>query len=237
MPEYISSAIRDILVAGGGATVIVFGFLKWYGQRWFESQFSESLEQFKRQQSEILEQYKYQINATFNRITKIHEKEFEVLPKAWYLLQDAYGYFMGIANPGQQWPDLNRYTSDELDSFLAECELKEFQKDELRNHEDRLAYYQKAAYWFRLSTAQKHFREFRSYLRYNKIFMSRDLFDLFRQIEKSFIEVEVALEDPDDLDHPWRNKRDQFKKLSKDVSDLLDRVESVVQERLRFDQA
>jgi hypothetical protein len=237
LPDNIASIIRDILIAGGGATVLTIGFIKWFGQKWFEAQFNESLEEFKRKQSEILEQYKYQINATFNRISKIHEKEFEVLPKAWHLVQDAYGYFTSVASPFQQWPNLNQLTDDELSSFLEKCELKEFQKKELRNQDDKLAYYKAKIYWFRLATSQKQFNEFRSYLRHNKIFMSREMFDLFRQIEKTFIEVEVALEEPDDIDHPWRVNRDSHKKLSKDVSDLLDGVESVVQERLRFNQA
>lgn len=237
MTEQIALFIGQIILAGGGAVAITFGFIKWFGQKWFESQFAESLELFKREQSEILEQYRYQINARFNRISKIHEKEFEVLPLVWSLLQDAYGHFISITNPFQQWPDLNKYNPDELESFLEKCELLDFQKNELRNSKDKLKYYKDTAYWIRLNIASAKFQEYRNYLRYNKIFLSLDLFDLFHQIEKAMISAQVELEEPDNRENPWRGTLQANKSLSDTVIQLMEQVESAVQKRLHFDQA
>jgi hypothetical protein len=234
--EQIALVIGKIILYGCGAAAIAYGVLKWFGQKWFENCFAQSLEQFKRKQSELLEQYRYQINAKFNRITKIHEKEFEVLPKAWYLLQDSYMHFVSVALPLQQWPNLNTYTPEQLDSFLETCELQEFQKAELRKQEDKLSYYQGRAYWARLGTAQMKFQEFRTYLRYNKIFLSRDLFDLFHGIEVSMIEAQVQLEEPDKDEQPWSGMSKVFKKLSEDVNASMKGLESAVQKRLHFDQ-
>jgi hypothetical protein len=237
LSEEIISVIGKIVLYGGGIAGVSFGLIKWFGEKWFENKFSERLEEFRRQQSEILEQYRYQINANFSRITKIHDKEFEVLPKVWRLLQESYSHFMFLANPGQQWPDLNRYNQDELQSFLDKCELMDFQKKELLKQEDKLAYYENKAYWARLGRARTKFQEFREFLRNNKIFLRRDLFDLFRKIEISMIEVEVGLEMPSDIEYPWRGTSESFKKLNKDVNDLMAQVESSVQERLHFDRA
>lgn len=237
MIEKIASIIVEILLVGGGSIVILFGFIKWFGQKWFANQFDESLEEFKREQSEILEHYRYQINSQFNRIVKIHDKEFEVLPKAWHLLNDSYGHLMSIANLFQQWPDLNRYSPEQLDSFLEKCELQDFQKEELRLQNDKIEYYKTAAYWIRLNIARNKFNEFRSYLQYNKIFLSRDLFDLFHQIEVVMIEAEAELENPENEDNPWRGTSRAYKKLTENENELLGQIESSVQKRLHFDKA
>ena len=113
--------------------------------------------------------------------------------------------------------------------------MREFQKDELRQAQDKLGYYTKVAYWIRLSNAREKFSEFRTYLRYNKIFLSRDLFELFREIELAMIDTEVRLEDPED--EPWRKTSAIYQNLTKDVNQLLEKVENAVQERLHFDRA
>jgi len=233
--EQIREFIGQVVLVGGGATGIAYLFLKWFGQKWFENRFAESLEEFKRGQSELLEQFKFEVNSRFNRITKIHEKEFEVLPSAWYKLQDAYGALVGVASPGQDWPSLNDYSTDQLESFLEQCELLDFQKQELRAAVDKLAYYQEKSYWRRLNAARKLLQEFKRYLAYNRIFLSKDLFGLFRKIELAMIEVEVELENPEDK--PWVGTSKLFTKLTKDVNAIMEQVEEVVQKRLHFDQA
>lgn len=154
MVEEIVNIIGKVVVFGGGASAIAFAALKLFGQKWFEHQFSQQLESFKREQSELLEQYKFQINSRFNRITKIHEKEFEVLPEIWHKLQDAYAHFFSIGPPFQQWPALNKYSDEQLDLFLKNCELHEFQKSELKTIEDKESYYRENSYWIRLSKAR-----------------------------------------------------------------------------------
>ncbi|MFA4835768.1 MAG: hypothetical protein WC749_06860 [Dehalococcoidia bacterium] len=225
----------QIAIFGVGATVIAYGALKWFGQKWFEHQFAQRLESFKREQSELLESYRYQINARFNRITKIHEKEFEVLPEAWHKLQDSYAYLASVASPLQQWPDLNHYSTEQMESFLKQCELLDFQMEELRKTSDKLAYYREKAYWIRLAVAREKFQEFRNFLRYNKIFLSRDLFDLFTKIESAMIKAEVELEYPDDK--PWASGSKVFTTLTDTVNKLLEQLEDAVQKRLHFDKA
>jgi hypothetical protein len=227
--------IGQVLLAGGGATVVSLSLLKWFGDKWIIHQFSQRLESFKREQSEILEQYRYQINARFNRITKIHEKEFEVLPEIWCKLQDAYGHFQSLSSPLQSFPDLNRYSAEQLEAFLEKCELHDFQKEELRRSTDKVSYYRETVYWIRLSIARQVFQEFRKYLHYNKIFLSRDLFELFTKIELALIETEVELENSEP--QPWREGRAINKKLNEVVGGLLEQVENAVQRRLHFDQA
>lgn len=227
--------IGQVLLAGGGATLVTLSLLKWLSDKWIIHHFSQQIESFKREQSELLEQYRYKINSRFNRITKIHEKEFEVLPEIWCKLQDAYGHFQTLSSPLQSFPELNRYSAEQIEAFLEKCELYDFQKEELRHSADRVTYYQEKIYWIRLNIASRAFQEFRKYLRYNKIFLSRDLFDLFTKIESALIETEVELEYLETKS--WKKGHVINKKLKEVAGGLLEQVENAVQQRLHFDQA
>jgi len=66
-----------------------------------------------------MEQYRREINALFNRVTNIHEKEFEVLPAAWNKLQNAAGWFAKFTSPYQEYPDLNSMTENQIEEILV----------------------------------------------------------------------------------------------------------------------
>lgn len=228
--------IGQILLAGGGATALSLYFLKVFGDKWLIHQFSQQLESFKREQSELLEQYRYQINTRFNRITKIHEKEFEVLPEIWRNLIDTCNHFQDLTSPFQYFPnDLNHFSTEDLETFLEKCELNEFQKEKLRVAPDKFSYYQENVYWIKIGRATQALREFRNYLQYNKIFLSRDLFELFSEIEHVLIEADRDLRLSGTK--PWTGGSLINKKLNEETKKLLDQVEDVVQKRLHFDQA
>lgn len=227
--------LGNIVLVGVGAAVIAFAAIKWFGKKWFDHQFTKQIESFKREQSEILEHYRFQINSLFNRVTKIHEKEFDVLPKAWQMLQETYDHLIAISSPLQNWPDLNKYNPDQLEYFIKNCELLDFEKAELRNADDKLAYYQEKAYWNRLNVARKKFHDSRIFLRENKIFLSSDLFEHFSKIESLLVEVEVELEDPEK--DPWKSAHKTYKKLTDEVKEIFPQIEKAVQNRLHFEKA
>lgn len=234
MIDEILKYLLDITVYGSGISVIVYLMLKWFGQKWFENQFAQKLEEFRRKQSEILEQYRYQISTRYNRVTKIHEKEFEILPEAWHKLQDTYIRFVELAAPLQQWPDLNNYTTAQFEEFLDKCELLDFQKKEIKQVPDKLEYYRDKSYWIRLTEARKSLIELRKYLRYNKLFFGKNLFKLFSKIEIVMIEAETELEHIDKSTH-WKETYNVFKKLRTDTEELLTKIEDFVQGRLHFE--
>ncbi|QXD15830.1 hypothetical protein GQ464_002455 [Rhodocaloribacter litoris] len=105
--DTILQLLGQIVLVGGGATAIAYGLLKFIGQKWIDQKFAERLEEFKRKQTEILEEVRYDINARFSRVSKVHDKEFEVLSTAWRKLLDAYEFFAGITHPLQSYPDLD----------------------------------------------------------------------------------------------------------------------------------
>lgn len=179
--DYFLKIVGQIVLFGGGATAIAFGLLKFFGKKLLDYHFSEKLEEFKTEQSQKLQQFQYIIDSKFNRVSKVHDKEFKILPEAWVKLQEAHQQLVVIAHPFQSWPDLNRYSKNELENFLEGSELKDFQKTELRNASDKLEYYQEKVFWLRLHKARNKFNEFRKYLKFNKIFLRSDLYEIFQK--------------------------------------------------------
>ena len=85
-----------------------------------------------------------------------------------------------------------------------------------------------------MNAANQLFKEFRKYLHYNKIFLSRDLFELFSKIESALIETEVKLKVSGR--NPWEQGDGINAKLNEVGGGLLKQVEDAVQRRLHFDQ-
>lgn len=79
-----------------------------------------------------MEQLRHQINSVFSRISKVREKEFEILPEAWKLLHEAYGRVYSIAASLKRVLDVSAMTEGQIEQFLADSSLQDFEKDELR---------------------------------------------------------------------------------------------------------
>jgi hypothetical protein len=104
------------------ATIVAYGLYMLLGKRWLDAQFNKNLEKYKAIQEKEFEEYKAKISALFNRITKIHEKEFEMLPILWYKLQDALSYINTISSWYKEFvrlDRLDRLNDKELVEFLS----------------------------------------------------------------------------------------------------------------------
>ena len=99
MPKEIFEFIGKLVAYGGGIVVIAYGIFILLGKKWIESIFQKNLEIYKRTQNQELENFKYKINSLFSRVSKIHEKEFEVLPEIWSRLHDAKDIISALVSP------------------------------------------------------------------------------------------------------------------------------------------
>lgn len=225
MNETISSVLGQILAYGGGGAAAAYLIFKYLGEKWIENKFSERLQEVR-----------YKIDVLFNRVTKIHEKEFEVLPEAWIKLQDALGLISKITNLFQQYPDLHKLHEEELIEYLTKTKLTEFQKKKLLSESDKNKYYMDVIFWHDLHEAEQGLQEFHNYIIRNRIFLSPDLQDRFNKIDdimwKAFIERRMSEEAKD---HKMRHEA--YKKIRDDVAPIRDEIENIVQKRLRYQDA
>lgn len=109
----ISTIGISLLSSLGGAAGLTVLLIKKYGTSIIDNQFAKALEN-----------YKFKINSKFDRISKIHEKEFEILPAIWKSIIDANSSFATITKMLQTYPDLDRMTEEERKEYYIEIELK-----------------------------------------------------------------------------------------------------------------
>ena len=148
-----------------------------------DNKFAERLATFKHAQAKEIEEVRFRINSLFDRLTKLHQKEFEVLPEAWSRLCDAYWKLASLLAFFQSYPDLNAMSAAHLNEFLQSCELAEWQKKELMQAKDKTERYITYISWHRLASAEKASIECHTYLETNGIFLKQEMKDQFSRID------------------------------------------------------
>ncbi len=221
MSSDITRLLFEIVITSGLAVAI----FKLWGERWLHNRFDKNLED-----------HKAKINSMFSRISKIHEKEFEVLPTSWVKLQDALGVVSAITNPWKECPDLNRMNEEQLNGFLKKSRLRDDQKNAIIKEDDKTKYYRDAIFWHDVDAARKAVSDFHNYLHYNKIFLTSDIFELYRKIDdllyEAIVEQEVGTEAKDS-----KMKLKYYRNTKKEIEPLVKEIESLVQERLHYEKA
>jgi hypothetical protein len=236
MNEAFLQFIGEIVLYGVGAAGIAYGLFVFLGKKWIENRFATRLQEYKSAQDKELENIKYRINALFSRVTRIHDKEYEVLPTAWSKLHDAREYIGSLVSPLQQYPDFNRLNESEIRRILTEHRWDEHQIKELLNANDKIEHFKDKIFWQRLNEARSKFSDFHAYIIRNRIFLSQQLKERFNKADDllwdSLVMREVGEEAKD-----FKMIHDSYKKLRDNIELVISNIEKLVQERLRYNDA
>ena len=239
----MEDSLKSLLaLLGGGAVVLasLAGFAYWlfkqFSDKWLTAKFSERLEAYKHEQQKELEELRFKISGLLDRTTKLYQREFEVLPEAWAKLVIAHATVQGVVAALQQYPDLDQMNPKQLEEFIQNSQLRQWQKDELRSSQSKTKYYQGASNWVRMWDAQEVCREYFVYERKNGIFIRNEIKEAFNAISglmnDALFEYKFELQhgDTDNRNHleRWADRT----KFSKQSKQLLDDVEKIVQRRL-----
>jgi hypothetical protein len=234
----VQSVLRvaaELLAAGGGGAAVAWAIFAKFGDRWLEQRFAVRMEEFKHAKTTEIENLRHSIASLFSRISKVHEKEFEVLPTAWFKLHDAYGKTFRVISSLKQFPVLNDMSTAQLEEFVGSCRLPKFRKSELLQAANRDEYYQRWIFWSDFAAAQTAHTESRNYFVLNRIFMTNDLQHKFSEIDKLLMSVLIAAE----ITHQTPSAQ-LHQKLGEDftkIEPLLAPLEKAIQERLRYEEA
>ncbi|MGD0109242.1 MAG: hypothetical protein ABSC06_35180 [Rhodopila sp.] len=177
------AAIAALLVAAA------YGLFRLLGEKWLNSKFEERLAAYKHAQQRELEQLKFEINTLMDRTTKLHQREFDVLPEIWGKANDAFSAALSIGFGLQRYPDLNSMNGQQLDSFLEKSELEAWQKAEIRKAPDKTRYYIGAIAPIDLWNAEKARIEFSGYLSRNGIFIPEPIDKQFKAVDQLLFDV------------------------------------------------
>jgi hypothetical protein len=236
MTDAILMFIGKVVAYGGGGAAVAFGLFRFFGKKWIENKFAQNLEKYKNEQRKELEDFRLKINTLFNRITKIHEKEIEILPLCWSKLHDAKNLISYLVSPLQSYPDFSQLNENEIRVTLKDSPFDKFQIEELIQERDRNKYYQERIFWHRLHDAKKKFSDLHDYITKNRIFLSEDLKYLFTEASDllwdALISKEIGQEAKD-----YKMVHEAYKKLRDNIEEIMEKIEKQVQDRLHYDKA
>ena len=229
------TALGAILTAVGLSVGVAYVFFIWLGKSWIEQKFKQQIELMKHQQQKEVETLRQAINTQFSRISKVHTKEFEVLPETWKLMHEAYGAAIHLVRSLKSIPEFASMQVAEFSQFVSETTLSPAAKKKFLVAHDRPKFYLNEVYWSDLQKAEDTGRAFNNYIIVNSVFMTRDLQEKFKSLNKSMQEAIFNYRIGKELELP-DNLSDARKVLS-NLDDQLSKLQDAVQKRLRYEEA
>lgn len=229
--DQLLKAVGGIVLAGGGLSLIVYQAFKHLAAKWLDARFEERLQALRHQHGKETEELRFKISTMLDRATKLHQREFEVLPEAWGKLNDAFWNVRAFVHPMQSYPDIDRMSHAQQVEFIRACRLDDWQKTELFSTEKKNDLYQKHIFWHKLSDAQEKYREAYSYIIKNGIFVNDEIRARFSAIHD--LVWNALTEHQLNEEHKIRpRKRDEIGKLLSDGEGAMKDLERMVHQRL-----
>jgi hypothetical protein len=234
--DRIFEAVWAVLAVGGTAAALAYGLFVWLGRSWIEHKFSQQLQQFRHEQAAELERLRHEISRTYSRITKIHEREFAALPRAWELLVVAHGRAMHLAFPLKEIPDFRRLSPSQIEECVASAGLKPNAAARIRDAEDKSKAWLDAKFWADLDEALRAQRDLHNYVGLNWIFMTDELRDGFLSVDKTLKSALLDLEESWSTP-PGTVRRSESFRTIKALESTVEGLGRLVQRRLRYEDA
>jgi hypothetical protein len=177
--------LMQLLVYGGGPVVIAFLTFKFLGEKWIDSKFAAQLKATDHANDIKLKELQREIDTQLSRVVKIQDREFQVLPKVWELLQDALDHLGLLVATARQWPELSNMSVARFNEFVDASPLTPVHKDELRQKSaaDRNQHYHDLMFWYELTAANNACVAYRDHVKRNSIFLRQELRETFLKID------------------------------------------------------
>jgi len=151
MLDELFEVLGKLVLVGGGGAVIVYQVFKFLAAKWLEEKFKKKFQQLVHDQNKEIERLKTELTKSFDRAAKLHQREFEALPQVWDSVSEAYWAAASLVSPLQMHSDLNRMLPKQLEAFVAQSELAEWQKEEVLASSDKTKKFQELIYWHKVS--------------------------------------------------------------------------------------
>ncbi len=210
-----------------------WGAFKFLPERWLQHRFDRQLEQQRNEHAQQMAETRHRFDVLAKRLSKLHEKEFDVLADIWEKLNEALGHVGGLVSAMQSYPDLDRMDEPRFKSVVEASVFDPVDKAELlgKQSRDRNKFYQDRIFWYRLRDARVACRELHRAIQRNSIFLEPKVRDLFLKIDalvfRTLTSREIGEEAGDRM--LWREAGER---LTNEVMPLKDEIESDVQKRL-----
>ena len=231
--QKIFEPIVQIIAYGGAAAAFSYAIFRFLGKKWIENRFDERLKHYGHELEKELERFKYEMKSRFNGVTRIRDKEFEILPQAWEKMDEALYSISTFASPPKEVPNLDDMEEPELNEFILRSPLTELEKQRLIEENHKLEYYKGQMVRYDFEDVTNAISEFRNYITKNDPFLSRGLREKFREICKIMREVLEERKTDQSLDASKLRQR-IGKRIRDDLNPITEDIWELIQDTLRF---
>jgi len=211
-------------------------FAKTYIDKWLSRRFQGQLDNLKHVQAQEIERLRAKIAGMLDRVTKLHQHEFEILPEAWCLLATTMGSASHVLAALQSFPDAGAHNDVELEVLLASSDFLEHDKQAVRDAQsrsDRTKIFCDLYQRYAVRDAINDRQNFHNYVILKGIFIEPELRG--KMIELSILIMNCLMDHRDMI-----NDRDSFKQRDfsanrekwKAAEPLKDEIHKMVSDRL-----
>jgi hypothetical protein len=222
----------QVLAYGGGGAAVAYLLFQFLGKTWLENKFAEKLEQVRHQQALELQRLRVEIDSMLSGAIKLQDKEFDVLPEAWAKLDEAHGMVTWLVSPMQQYADVDRMTSVELEEHLSESDFTPSQKDKVRNSSKKGETYRELIFWHRLFRVKKACGTLQSYVARNGIFLPAELKQKFMSISEKYWMALSSRETGQQV-QDWTFQSKAWASIKDEAEPIYKSIEADIQQRLQ----
>ena len=197
-----SPSVVLLLLAGG---------IKLFAKKWMskaidlkfkksESEYQMKLERehssFKADLEKDLRDFQFKTDSKLSRITKIQEKELDVLPEVWNLMLHAITYLDIYVGKGLTYgPNFSRLSQDgKLKILKSYSWLDEANISELLNSNDIDKSFQAKQTLHNRWRSECSFNDFHNFLNKNKIFIESSIYKMFDEVRNEIRSAHVSFE-------------------------------------------
>jgi len=168
---------------GRVAVVFVFvgGLVVWFGKtyidKWLTKRFQGQLDAIKHAQALEVAKNKLSFDAKLHRATKLHEREFEILPRSWEMLGAAGGAIRLLISNNQIHTDVSKLEPLSLAEFLGPLPFSDAEKQAIMNapRAERTDLFIERKLRFQMVDASTLAQDFHNYVAINGVFIEPTL--------------------------------------------------------------
>ena len=223
--QTFSNLILLFLASTGFAYII----LKFTSKKFIENVFSKQLEN-----------HKQKLNAEFNRMTIVHQKEIEVIPQAWKLLQIAMEQVNILTSLLKSYPDVDNYSEDDYRKYIEESSFSEKDKQELllTNMGQRFKKYSRIADKQEILNANTKMINFHKYIQEHSIFLVDEIKEKFLEIDGKVFEIirNTSIHSQYEMDKKYDDLSKNFNTVRDEIHPILQELDLLIKNRLHVEK-
>lgn len=232
--DQLFNLLGQIVLIGGGASLVIYNVFKFLAAKWLDERFKKNFQQLVHDQNKEIERLKSELTKSFDRASKLHQREFEALPRIWEKVASAYWTTAGFVSPAQMYPDLNRMVPQQLEEFVQASELTEWQRDELMASNDKTKKFQELIFWHKLARCRNLVREADFELSRVGIFV----IDPVKQKLQAILDLSYGALTEHEMNHehppvrPSDRLKDDISRMRADGREWVDEAERMIKTRI-----